>query len=62
MALSRILKPKQLRKTDEMAEFHIPQWMNRTFFQVMRVEAALLHSGLRFPLGGSRILLARRKD
>jgi SAM-dependent methyltransferase len=62
MALSRALRRTQTREVDPLSEFRIPRWMNSTFLQIMRVEIALLRSGLKFPIGGSRILIARRKN
>lgn len=45
---------------DAMAEFTIPAPVNAALEAVMRLEEALLRLGLRFPAGGSLLLVARR--
>jgi len=45
---------------DPMSEFKIPGWMNWVLEQVMRVEHLLLKLKIRFPIGGSLLMLARK--
>ncbi|WP_319797364.1 class I SAM-dependent methyltransferase [Nitrobacter sp.] len=45
---------------DPMAEFEIPNWQNVILESVMKVELALLKAGIRFPFGGSLLLIARK--
>jgi len=45
---------------DPMSEFRIPRWLNHGLETVMSIELALLKLGLRFPLGGSLLLVARK--
>lgn len=47
-------------KSDPMAEFRIPAWLNRMLEGVMYVELGLLKIGARLPAGGSLLVLARR--
>jgi SAM-dependent methyltransferase len=42
------------------SEFGIPGWLNRALGLVMEVEFGLLRLGLRLPVGGSLLLLARK--
>jgi SAM-dependent methyltransferase len=60
MALSRFGKRDKAAPTDEdiFSEFRIPRWLNLSMLAVMRIEHALMRIGIRFPLGGSRILAA----
>lgn len=45
---------------DPMAEFRIPSWLNDLLEGVMRLELALIKLGVRWPVGGSLLLLARK--
>ena len=47
---------------DVMSEFEIPGWINSILEGVMNIEFMLLKIGLRFPFGGSLILLAKKKN
>jgi hypothetical protein len=44
-----------------MAELHLPGILNFIFERVMDLERLLIRSGLRFPAGGSLLLLARKR-
>ena len=46
---------------DPMDEFHIPDWLNRVLEMIMSVEFWLLKIGVRLPVGGSLLLLARKR-
>lgn len=59
MWLSR-LRVKQAT-VDPMSEFKIPSWLNAGLEAVMRVEGHLLRAGVRFPFGGSLLLVARKR-
>jgi hypothetical protein len=43
-----------------MAEFNIAPWLNRTLSSILRLEVGLIEAGIRWPLGGSRFVVARR--
>lgn len=45
---------------DPWDEFRIPRWLDRILAAIMSVEMAIIRSGLRFPLGGSLLVAARK--
>ncbi|KQY60523.1 hypothetical protein ASD11_13860 [Aeromicrobium sp. Root495] len=47
---------------DAAAELALPRVVNAVCATVMTVELALLRWGLRFPMGGSRLMVARRPE
>lgn len=47
---------------DPMAEFNLPGWLNHALLWVMRVEGAIIRAGIRFPIGGSRMVVAFKKS
>ena len=49
-------------KVEANAEFSIPPWLNRAFGIVTDLEVNLSLSGVRWPMGGSRMVLARRAE
>ena len=58
MALQRLSSRNQNYNPDN--EFKISQLLNAALYLVMQLELALLRLGLRFPAGGSLLLLARK--
>jgi len=61
MLLARVAKRKpDVNGIDLYAEFRIPRWMNAAFEWVMSAELALIRLGMDWPLGGSRLLVARK--
>lgn len=58
LALQRLLPRKQNYNPDD--EFKISPFLNFALYLVMRFELILLQLGLRFPAGGSLLLLARK--
>ena len=58
MWLSR--RRKHTGEYDSMREFQISGWLNRILELVMRTELVLLKLGVRFPVGGSLLLLASK--
>jgi SAM-dependent methyltransferase len=58
MALQRLGSRDRNYNPDD--EFKISPLLNTTLFLVMQLEITLLRLGLRFPLGGSLLLLARK--
>lgn len=58
MALQRLSSRNQNYNPDE--EFKISPFLNAGLYLVMHLELALLRLGLRFPLGGSLLLLAHK--
>ncbi|MFN7901025.1 MAG: class I SAM-dependent methyltransferase [Synechococcaceae cyanobacterium] len=59
MALQRIASRKAPYNPD--SEFKISPFLNSLLFLVMQIELLLLKLGLRFPAGGSFLLLARKR-
>jgi len=57
MWLNRRAKPKQ----DLLGELEVPRWLNRILEIIMGFELILLDLGIRFPFGGSLLLVARKK-
>jgi len=58
MLLSRLRQRKQY---DPMSEFKISPWLNTGFQKTLDVERSMIRAGLSFPLGGSLLLVARRR-
>ena len=61
MFASRLLQKKSLTKdTDVTAELRISPWLNYLFTKLLGAEIAMIRSGVDFPLGGSRLVVARK--
>ena len=50
-----------LLKTETIDEFHISSWLNIILEIIMFIEIGLLKIGVKLPMGGSLLLLARKK-
>lgn len=61
MLLSRFLqRGKTLDEIDVRAELKLPSLLNSIFFGLLSFEALLIKCGLNFPIGGSRLLIAKK--
>jgi SAM-dependent methyltransferase len=60
MWLSRLQKSWFTEKNDPMSELRIGQIANRLLGTVMTIERGFIRSGIRFPIGGSLLLVARK--
>lgn len=60
MLASRLTKQHANARKDSMSELSLPVWLNRIFEIVMNLERWLIRSGLRFKLGGSRLLICTK--
>lgn len=60
MAASRLMQSKQQVVADEMAELRLPKLLNSTFETMMKVERFFIQMGMRFPIGGSGLLVAKK--
>jgi SAM-dependent methyltransferase len=60
MMLSRLRMRGRTDDYDPIDEMRMPGWLNAVLYRVMRAENALIRWGLRFPLGGSRLVVARK--
>lgn len=59
MFTSRWLK-RDAPAQDASAELRLPALLNRTFAAVMATERGLIKAGIRFPVGGSGLLVAKK--
>lgn len=63
LIVSRLLSFRNMQAdSGVMAELRLPGVINRTFEGVMNLERQLIQLGMRFPVGGSRILIARKPE
>lgn len=60
MWLSRLYRRKRNIHPDSESEFDISPRLNRMLERVLRLEKKLIEEGVSFPLGGSRLIAARR--
>jgi SAM-dependent methyltransferase len=60
LLLSRLSRRDETEGTDPFAEFRIPRWMDFALLQIMHMERWLIRAGIRFPAGGSRLIVAER--
>jgi hypothetical protein len=62
MIASRMAQRKAPADSDAMAELRLPTPINRAFEGVMNLERQLIRLGMRFPAGGSLLLIARKSE
>ncbi|TWI02972.1 methyltransferase family protein [Luteimonas cucumeris] len=60
MAISRRSKKTPPVDFDPAAELKLPPLLNAILYVVLRVETTLIRAGLRFPVGGTRLVVARK--
>jgi hypothetical protein len=60
MMASRAASRKSSAASEANAELTLPAFINRSFERVMDVERLLIRAGMRFPAGGSLLLIARK--
>ncbi|WP_201141151.1 class I SAM-dependent methyltransferase [Paraburkholderia domus] len=60
MVLSRWTKRRQAGNVDAAAELSVPAWLNRVFETLLSAEIGMIRVGLGFPVGGSRLVVARK--
>lgn len=60
MFASRVVHRFAPPDSDPMAELRLPATLNRVFEGIMNMEHRLIQSGMRFPAGGSLLLIARK--
>ena len=61
MWLSRLSARSDPEEFDPMSEFNIPALVNTLLTGLLKTEVALIGAGLRLPVGGSRLVLARKR-
>ena len=61
MMVSRLMERNQSAEDfDETKELAIPSWMNIIFYALLRLETILIKMGVELPIGGTRLLVARK--
>ena len=61
MMISRFFQKKVTdKKFDPSAELEIVPWLNSIFMLLLRAELGLLSKNVNFPVGGSRLVVARK--
>jgi SAM-dependent methyltransferase len=60
MMLSRLRMKGRSDDYDPVDEMRMPAWLNAVLYRVMRVENAMIRWGVTFPVGGSRLVVARK--
>lgn len=61
MFLSRFWQSHKKAKTnDATAELRIPIWINAIFHTLLTIERTMISLGVNFPIGGSRLVVARK--
>ena len=60
MLASRLMKKKPPRDGDPTTELRLPSLINRLFEGVMGLERQLIRLGIKLPVGGSQLMIARK--
>jgi SAM-dependent methyltransferase len=61
MVVSRFFQSgTSVDKFDPRNELRLSSWLNSMLFQMLRVESWIIKAGINFPIGGSRLVIARR--
>lgn len=60
MVVSRLLMRRRT-EVDPVDELRMPALLNAVLYRLMRLENALIRHGVDFPLGGSRLVVARKR-
>jgi SAM-dependent methyltransferase len=61
MLLSRITQRNTQSRITPTDELKLPGGLNALFYKVMQAELALIKSGINLPIGGSRLVVAKRR-
>lgn len=61
MLLSRQKKHELTAEHNVKAELNLPKLLNKCFYATMQIEQKLIKWGISFPVGGSRLIVARKK-
>jgi SAM-dependent methyltransferase len=62
MLLSRVKQRHAQSSIDPADELKLSRSLNAFLYKVMQAEVALIKSGINLPIGGSRLVVARRSD
>lgn len=61
MMLSRILQKQKTKDFDPAGELKINAVLNKSFYALMMLELAGIRFGMNYPVGGSRLIVARKQ-
>jgi SAM-dependent methyltransferase len=62
MMLSRVLQKQTTKDFDPAGELKINAALNKLFYGLMMLEIAGIRAGMNYPVGGSRLVIAERKQ
>lgn len=62
MALSRLMRRRNPDRYDPAAELQLSPWLNRVFSALLKFELGVVRTGFNWPWGGSRLVVARKRD
>ena len=62
MFISRMVFKNVSSNSDPLSELRMPTWLNYIFTSVMSLERYLLRSGVRLPVGGSLLIIAKKRS
>lgn len=62
MYISRLIGKFSKKKTVPNADLNISSWLNFLFEKFLNGEIRMIRRGINFPLGGTRVIIARKKD
>jgi hypothetical protein len=60
LAISRLRKKKPPEDYDPASELKLPNFANSVLFAILLFERRLIRIGVRFPAGGTRLIVARK--
>lgn len=60
MMLSRAMNKNNAKNYDATAELKINSLLNKVFYKLMKMEMVGIRVGLNYPIGGSRLIVARK--
>jgi 2-polyprenyl-3-methyl-5-hydroxy-6-metoxy-1,4-benzoquinol methylase len=55
-----IVRGRWGQKHDVLSEFQMSGWLNRALSSILRIEVGLAKAGIRWPVGGSRVVVAQK--
>ena len=61
MMLSRALQKRKIEAFDPASELKINAALNQVFYGLMMLELAGIRLGMNYPVGGSRLIVARKQ-
>ena len=62
MLLSRVKKRHAQSSIDPADELKLPRGLNAFLYKVMQAEVGFIKNGINLPIGGSRLVVAKRRD